>query len=304
VDGIGETASSWRQAIEHSYAAGTDDEFVVPTAIVGEQGAGRLEDGDGVLFFNFRADRARELTRALTAATFAEFERSRSPQIELVMMTRYDGALALPVAFAPVAHEGIFADVIQREGLQSMRIAETEKYAHVTYFFNGGVEEPWPGEQRRLVPSPRVATYDLQPEMSASAVTDHIVQAFDVGRERILIANFANADMVGHTGDLEATVRAVESLDLCFARIVRAADRSGWDLWITADHGNAEQMLDPANGQPHTAHTTNPVPLIARLRGFDGRLRDGGRLADVVPTILDHWQVSKPSAMTGQSLLC
>jgi 2,3-bisphosphoglycerate-independent phosphoglycerate mutase len=264
----------------------------------------RIEDGDAVFHMNFRPDRARELTRALTDPAFAEFDRPRVPKdLAYVCLTRYDESWPLPVAFPPEDIFDTLGDVYARAGWTQLRIAETEKYAHVTYFFSGGREAPLAGEERCLVPSPKVATYDLMPEMSAAGVTDELVRRLASDRPDLTVLNFANADMVGHTGVLEATVRAVEILDGCLARVEEAVRARGGVLAITADHGNAEQMWDEARAEPHTAHTTNPVPLVLLGDNLAGITLAEGILADVAPTVLDLVGMPQPGAMTGHSLL-
>jgi 2,3-bisphosphoglycerate-independent phosphoglycerate mutase len=294
------------EAIADSYAAGTTDEFV-PPAVIGDAGGplAVIEDGDAVLHFNFRPDRARELTRALTDPAFAAFARPRAPKnLAYVCLTRYDESLPLPVAFPPEDILDTLGDLYAASGLRQLRLAETEKYAHVTYFFSGGRVAELAGEERCLVPSPKVATYDLEPAMSAPAVTDEAIARLERGTLDLVVLNYANADMVGHTGKLEPTVRAVTILDGCLGRLEAAVARAGGVLAITADHGNAEQMWDEKRGEPHTAHTSNPVPFV--LVGAPAaslRLAEGGILADVAPTLLDLAGLESPAAMTGRSLL-
>ncbi|HEY5674006.1 MAG TPA: 2,3-bisphosphoglycerate-independent phosphoglycerate mutase [Malonomonas sp.] len=299
--GVGEAAESSAAAIEAAYAAGQTDEFVEPR-VVGPSGT--IDDGDGVIFFNFRADRARELTRALTEVQFNGFLRSKIPQlVDFVCLTEYDESFGLPVAFAPETYPDLLAEVVSRAGMKQLRIAETEKYAHVTFFFNGGVEHAWPGEDRVLIPSPQdVATYDLKPAMSAVEVTDEVVRRVESEEYQLIILNFANPDMVGHTGVLSAAIEAVETVDRCLRRVVDAVTAAGGSLLITADHGNCEQMTD-ANGGPHTAHTTNRVPLIFVDPQQPQRQLQAGILADLAPTILELLNVPPPAAMTGRSLL-
>ena len=303
--GEGVPAASADAAVAASYAQGTTDEFVVP-AVIGDAGGplARLTDGDAVMHMNFRPDRARELTRALTDPAFAEFARPRTPKdLAFVCLTRYDESLPLPVAFPPEDVLDTLGDLYSGAGLRQLRIAETEKYAHVTYFFSGGREAELPGEERCLVPSPKVATYDLEPAMSALPVTDEVVRRITTEPLDLVVLNYANADMVGHTGVLPATVRAIETLDGCLARLAEAVRARGGVLAVTADHGNAEQMRDPVTGQPHTAHTTNPVPLVVLAEGLNGRTLAEGLLADVAPTLLDLVGLPQPPAMTGRSLL-
>jgi 2,3-bisphosphoglycerate-independent phosphoglycerate mutase len=298
------TAASARAGLDAAYARGENDEFVKPTAIVAAGGApARMADGDVVVFMNFRADRTRELTRALTDPAFAGFARARAPKLaRFVCLTHYGDEFAqLPVAFAAQSVANGFGEYLANLGLAQLRIAETEKYAHVTYFFNGGVETAWPGEDRILVPSPKVATYDLKPEMSAFEVTDRLVAAIAGGKYDAIVCNYANGDMVGHTGDLEAATRAIEALDMCIGRVVAATKAAGGEVLITADHGNAEKMFDEASGQPHTAHTLNVVPFI--YVGRPARLAGGGALEDVAPTLLALMGLPQPPEMTGHSLV-
>ncbi|MEP7028691.1 MAG: 2,3-bisphosphoglycerate-independent phosphoglycerate mutase [Candidatus Eisenbacteria bacterium] len=295
-------AATAEEAIAAAYAAGVTDEFVEP-AVIGPPGGG-IADGDAVLHMNFRPDRARELTYALAEPGFTGFERPRVPKdLAYVCLTRYDEKLALPVAFPPEDIFDTLGDLYAAAGRSQLRIAETEKYAHVTYFFSGGREAPLAGEERCLVPSPRVSTYDLEPEMSASGVTDEVVRRLADDRPDLVVLNYANADMVGHTGVLAATVRAVETIDGCLARVEAAVRARDGILAITADHGNAEQMWDVARGEPHTAHTTNPVPFVLVGDALAGIELADGMLADVAPTLLDLVGVPQPGAMTGRSLL-
>ena len=291
--------------IEASYAANKTDEFVEPF-VVGDY-AGVAVGKDSAQHFNFRPDRARELTRALTQASFDGFERPEPPPFagRYGCMTTYDASLALPVAFVRETYPDIFPEVIAKAGLRQFRCAETEKYAHVTYFFNGGREEPFTGEDRKMVPSPKeVATYDLKPEMSARAVGEATAAAIDSGNYDFVLVNFANPDMVGHTGVLGAAVSAVEATDAEVGRIVRAALARGGVVFVTADHGNCELMKDPATGRPHTAHTTNPVPLLYVTGDAEKvTVASGGRICDVAPTMLEIMGIEKPAAMTGHSLL-
>jgi 2,3-bisphosphoglycerate-independent phosphoglycerate mutase len=263
---------------------------------------GPLQEGDSVIFFNYRSDRGRQLTRALALADFDGFERRPCPKIAMTTMTQYDPTFTFPVAFPPQSFTGTFGEVISGLGLTNLRVAETEKYAHVTYFFNCGIEKPYNGEDRLLVPSQKVATYDLAPEMSAKGICDTLVNDVTGRKHDVIICNFANADMVGHTGKLEAAVRAVEILDGCLARIVTAVRDAGGMLLITADHGNAEQMWDPIANEPHTAHTSNPVPVILVNGPKGARLREGGSLRDVSPTMLGILGLEKPKEMTGADL--
>ncbi|MBL0224630.1 MAG: 2,3-bisphosphoglycerate-independent phosphoglycerate mutase [Geobacteraceae bacterium] len=299
-------AATSREAIEQSYAAGVNDEFLLP-AVICENGApvGRVRDGDGFIFFNFRSDRAREITRALALERFEGFERSYWPKLAgYVCLTEYDATFGLPIAFASTEMTNILGSVLSDAGMKQLRIAETEKYAHVTFFFNGGVETPFPGEDRALIPSPKdVATYDQKPEMSAFPVTDKLLKLLDQAEYDVIILNFANCDMVGHTGIESAAVKAVEAVDTCAGRVVNRVQELGGVILITADHGNAEQMQDE-NGEPFTAHTTNPVWLVLVDDSRVGaRLREGGRLADIAPTMLKILGLPQPPEMTGESLL-
>ena len=293
-------AESAAEALEASYARGEDDEFVAPTRI-GEPAA--FANGDAVLFMNFRADRARQLTQALTSSDFAGFDRQQQPAVHLVTTTEYAGSLNCPVAFPPDTLEDSLGEVLADKGLTQLRIAETEKYAHVTFFFSGGREETFAGETRTLIPSPDVATYDLQPEMSAHEVTDALVDAIQAGSYDFIVVNFANGDMVGHTGQFDAAVAAVETLDACLGRIEAALLAADGEGLITADHGNCEQMRDHDNDQPHTQHTTELVPLIYLGNGPHQLDPEGGILADIAPTILSMMGLNIPAAMTGRSLL-
>lgn len=306
VDGSGLFASSSAEAISRSYDKGETDEFVVPTVIT-EHGkpVAAMNDGDGVIFFNFRSDRAREITRALAFEKFDDFKRKRVPKLSsYVCMAEYDETFGLPVAFPPEKLVNIFGDVISKAGLKQLRIAETEKYAHVTFFFNGGEEKKFEGEDRVLIPSPRdVPTYDKKPEMSAYLVTDEVIKKIESGAYDVIILNFANGDMVGHSGIMEAAVKAVEAVDSCIGRIVPAILKKGGALFITADHGNCEEMKDD-HGGPMTAHTTDPVPLIyVSDDARRAKLRERGGLSDIAPTMLELLQIQKPGEMTGESLI-
>lgn len=298
--GEGEHAGDAVSGVERSYAQGITDEFVVPF-IVGEND-GRITAGDGIVFFNFRPDRARQMTRALSESEFDGFQRPEGVlPVNFVCMTQYDATIAAPVAFPPQTYEDTLGEVLAKQGLQQLRIAETEKYAHVTFFFNGGVEAPNAGEERILIPSPKVATYDLQPEMSAREVTEALLAELDKDKFDVVILNFANPDMVGHTGVLEAAVKAMETVDECAGRIVAKVLALGGSVCITADHGNLEKMTDETTGQPHTAHTTNPVPFI--LVSNEEHKLHSGILADIAPTLLELLHIDKPAAMTGSSLM-
>ncbi|MBE3575056.1 MAG: 2,3-bisphosphoglycerate-independent phosphoglycerate mutase [Firmicutes bacterium] len=303
--GEGLTAPSALAALDAAYERGETDEFVVPTVIADAQGhpVATVKPDDAVIFFNFRYDRARELTWAFTQPDFSGFARPRDlSSLEFVCMTRYDEELHAKVAFPPQELKNTLGEVLGNRGLRQLRIAETEKYAHVTFFFNGGEEREFPGEERILVPSPKVATYDLQPEMSAYPVTDKLVEAIESGRFDVIIANYANCDMVGHTGVMPAAIKAVETVDTCVGRVVDAVLAAGGEILVTADHGNADQMLEPGSDKPHTAHTLNPVPAILIGHRQPVRLRDG-ILADIAPTLLEILGIPKPPEMTGSSLM-
>jgi 2,3-bisphosphoglycerate-independent phosphoglycerate mutase len=302
VDGIGEFEAADAQAgIQAAYGRGETDEFVSPTRLQAFQ---PIQDGDGIIFFNFRADRARELCHALVLPDFSGFKRARQPRIRLVTFTAYERELEpyVTVAYPPQNLANILGELVARQGWKQLRTAETEKYAHVTYFFNGGREVPYEGEDRILVPSPKVATYELQPEMSAHEVVRGLVKAIDGGAYRLLVCNLANPDMVGHTGDLSAAAMACAVVDDAIRQIAAATLAKGGALFITADHGNCECMRDE-KGNPHTAHTLNPVPAVLVAEGFEARqLRAGGVLADVAPTLLKLMGVAQPEEMDGASL--
>ena len=300
VNGKGNKGPDPVAVMQKSYDAGVTDEFIVPTVVT--EGAG-IKAGDSVIFFNFRPDRARELTRTLVDPDFAGFEREKGFfPLTYICMTQYDATMPnVEVAYRPESLANTLGEYLSRLGKTQLRIAETEKYAHVTFFFNGGVEAPYEGEDRVLIPSPKVATYDLQPEMSAYAVTDEAVRRIESGRYDVIILNYANCDMVGHTGVFEAAVKAVEAVDTCLGRLLAALEKAGGRAFLTADHGNADQMADE-NGAPFTAHTTNPVPFVAIGFG-DVKLRSGGRLADIAPTMLQAMGLPQPEEMTGRSLL-
>jgi 2,3-bisphosphoglycerate-independent phosphoglycerate mutase len=304
-DGVGPKQAGAVLGTEASIAAGKTDEFVEPF-VVGDY-AGIDATKDTGLHFNFRPDRARELTRALASAEFTAFSRAGGvPPLRVYAgMTTYDAKLGLPTAFPKESYVDIFPEVVARAGLTQFRCAETEKYAHVTYFFNGGREEPFPGEERQMIPSPKdVATYDEKPEMSAAAVAEAVVNAVQSDAFDFVLVNFANPDMVGHTGVLGAAVTAVEVVDAGLGRIADAVRAKGGAMLVTADHGNCELMIDPASGQPHTAHTLNPVPfLLVDERRERASIRPGGRICDVAPTMLEMLGIPKPAAMTGASLL-
>jgi len=301
VHGVGAPAQDAVTAIQQAYDAGETDEFVKPRVVTGTP---RLKTGDGVFCVNFRADRMRQLVRALAVEGFDGFDVTDRPRVSLVTMTQYDETFPFPVAFGPMVLAKIVAEVLADRGKTMFRTAETEKYAHVTYFFNGGLETPYKGEERLLVPSQRnVATYDQCPEMSAPGVTDVLCAAIEKGAHDFILCNYANGDMVGHSGVLAAAVKAVETVDTCLGRVLATADKAGATLLVTADHGNCELMIDPMTGGPHTAHTTNPVPLVL-VGGDDARgpLREGGSLRDVGPTILNLLGVEVPKEMTGRDL--
>jgi 2,3-bisphosphoglycerate-independent phosphoglycerate mutase len=291
------------EAIRESYQEGITDEFMHPVVLSDEnqQPVATIKDKDSVVFFNFRADRARQITRALTEADFNGFDVSDRPEVLFTCMTQYNYAFNLPVAFGPESHEEILADVFAEAGIRNLRIAETEKYAHVTFFFNGGEEKEFPGEKRILIPSPKVATYDLQPEMSAYELTEALLKEISSDEFDTFIINYANADMVGHTGFLDAAIKAVETLDTCVGRVVDAICAKGGTVIITADHGNVEQMIDSQTGQPFTAHTTNLVPFIL-IDNYRGKLHEGGSLQDVAPTMLAILGIAQPPQMTGKDL--
>ena len=299
VYGEGEQADCPLCAMQNSYDKEVTDEFVVPTVI---KGAEPISEGDSVIFYNFRPDRAREITRTLVDPDFTGFERKKGFfPLTYVCMTQYDATMPnVDVAYKPESLVNTFGEYISNKGLTQLRIAETEKYAHVTFFFNGGVEKQYPGEDRILVKSPAVATYDLQPEMSAYEVTDKMVEAVKSGKYDALILNYANCDMVGHTGVFEAAVKAVEAVDTCVGRVVEAVKEMGGCVLLTADHGNADRMVD-TDGSPFTAHTTNPVPFC--VINHPCQLREGGRLADIAPTMLKILDLPQPAEMTGESII-
>ena len=304
--GEGATAPDALAAIDASYERGEHDEFVVPTVV---DGGAPIQDGDAVVFFNFRADRARQITAALASQKVESFEgeleRRRVPKLAaFVCFTEYDSTFELEAAFPPQSHARILGELVADAGLKQLRIAETEKYAHVTFFFNCGAEEPFAGEERVLIPSPRdVPTYDHKPEMSAQPVTETLLGHLRDGDYRFVLVNFANPDMVGHTGVLPAAIKAVETIDSCLARVTDGVLALGGSVLITADHGNCEQMIDPETGGPHTAHTTNPVPIWWVTRDAGGRTLRNGGLADVAPTVLELLGIDAPAEMTGHSLL-
>ncbi len=297
---------SAHENLQQSYKKGTTDEFLEPIRLTSSY----LKEDDGLIMFNFRPDRARQLIRALTTNTFQGFERSHQPQLKVVTFTQYEAELPVSVAFPPESLEHLLGQIVAENGLRQYRTAETEKYPHVTYFLNGGIEKPLVGEDRHLVPSPRVATYDLSPAMSADLLTDSCIKAIEKGVYALVVINFANPDMVGHTGVMEAAQAAINKVDCCIGRLLEATGKQSGTLLITADHGNAELMKGP-DGQPWTAHTTNPVPVILvegetrKLSGYGNaiQLRTGGGLADIAPTILHLLNLPKPDAMTGSTLI-
>ena len=302
INGIGVQVPDPITAIQRAYEAGVTDEFVKPFVIAG---APLIKEGDGIFCFNYRADRMRQIVRALALPGFDGFDVKGRPKVTLVTMTRYEESLPFPAAFEPMVLSRIVAEVVSNHGMTMFRTAETEKYAHVTYFFNGGYEPPYKGEERLLVPSQKVATYDLMPEMSAPGVTDVLCKAIADRQHDFILCNYANGDMVGHSGVLAAAVKAVETVDICLARVLATAETAGATVLVTADHGNCELMIDPATGGPHTAHTTNPVPfVIVGGRDIAGtkHLRDGGSLRDVGPTILNLLGIEPPKEMTGRDL--
>lgn len=296
-------APSAVEGLAMAYGRGEGDEFVRPTRIVPAGAAPvAVEDGDAVIFMNYRSDRARQITRAFIEPEFEGFERRRVPRLgAFVTLTEYHKDFRVRVAFPPERLPNVLGEYLARHGLRQLRIAETEKYAHVTFFFNGGVERPFEGEDRILVPSPLVATYDQQPEMSAPEVTERLVEAIRSGRYDAIVCNYANPDMVGHTGNFEAAVRAIEAVDRCLGRVWEAIRGAGGEMLVTADHGNAEKMRGDGTGQPHTAHTTNRVPLV--YVGRPATLASSGALCDVAPTLLDVMGLEPPPEMTGRSLL-
>lgn len=302
-EGVGQSVLEVLQA---SYDAGVTDEFVIPTRI----SPGAVESGDGVIFFNFRPDRARQLTQAFVDPDFQEFERQRIEPLSFVTFTQYDPSFPVLVAFEPQDLNNILGEVVSKHGLRQLRTAETEKYAHVTYFFNGGIEDPFEGEDRELIPSPMVATYDRAPAMSAKKVTDGVITAIEKGIYSLVVVNYANPDMVGHTGNVEATVTAIETVDTCLGQLLESISKAGGTAIIIADHGNAERMRDE-DGNPWTAHTTNPVPFILvegegrKIPGYGTEvlLRSDGTLADIAPTILQILSITQPAEMTGRSMI-
>jgi 2,3-bisphosphoglycerate-independent phosphoglycerate mutase len=302
VHGVGTPVEHPVLAVQAAYQRGETDEFIRP--LVHHRGGvpvASMRDGDGVLFFNYRSDRMRQIVAALAVDDFGDFDLGHRPALSCVTMTQYDQTFALPQAFPPFSLARILAEELADHGRSQFRTAETEKYPHVTYFFNGGYEPPYPGEERCLIPSQRVATYDLAPEMSAHGITDALCRTVESGAHDFILCNYANADMVGHTGVLPAVLKAVETVDECLARVLASAERAGASVLVTADHGNCEMMVDPATGGVHTAHTTNPVPFVA-VRAGTGALRPGGALRDVAPTVLQLLGITPPAEMTGRDL--
>jgi 2,3-bisphosphoglycerate-independent phosphoglycerate mutase len=303
VHGAGKPVDHPVLAIQAAYQRGETDEFIRPL-IHHRNGApvATMRDGDGVLFFNYRSDRMRQIVGALAVEDFAEFDLGQRPELICTTMTQYDQTFSVPQAFPPFSLARILAEVLADQGRTQFRTAETEKYPHVTYFFNGGYEPPYPGEERCLIPSQKVATYDLAPEMSALGITEALCRCMETGRHDFILCNYANADMVGHTGVLPAVIRAVETVDGCLERVLRSAERAGCSVLVTADHGNCEMMIDPTTGGVHTAHTTNRVPFVAVGTHADA-LRGGGSLRDVAPTVLKLLGLESPPEMTGRALM-
>ena len=302
--GEGEKASSAVEAIENSYHDEKTDEFVIP-CVIEEDGhpTATIKNGDSVVFFNFRPDRARELTRAINDKEFAGFKRE-TLNLTFVTMTQYDKTLeGVNIAFKPQTLVNTLGEYVSSKGLKQLRIAETEKYAHVTFFFNGGVEKENPGEERKVIPSPKVATYDLKPEMSAYEVTDELLNRLDQDKYDMIILNFANPDMVGHTGVVQAAVKAIEAVDECLGKIVDKVLEKDGTVFVTADHGNAETEIDFSTGNPFTAHTTNPVPFVWVSNNINGRTLKSGKLADIAPTMLNVMNLEVPKEMTGECLI-
>jgi 2,3-bisphosphoglycerate-independent phosphoglycerate mutase len=308
VNGAGNRHRTAEEALQKSYQEHITDEFVIPAVIVDAENkpVGTIKEGDSVIFYNFRSDRARQLVRALYEDAFKEFKRSdKIKKLYIACLTEYDVRFRLPVAFPPNIPRNGLGEILSRNGIRQFKTAETEKYAHVTFFFNGGIEDPYAGEDRILVPSPKIATYDLKPEMSAREVTAEVLKAIASGNYPVIIVNFANPDMVGHTGVFNAAVAAVEVVDESVGKIIEAARKDERNILITADHGNIEDMIDE-KGEPITAHTTNPVPFYwipAPTHSVGTRLREGGRLADIAPTILKLLNIEQPPEMTGESLI-
>ena len=302
VQGVGPSTADPLAFIQGNYDRGVTDEFMEPAVVLGADGAAvaPMRDGDALIMWNFRSDRMRQIVRAMAIEGFSGFETGTRPKIHVACMTQYDQTFGLPTAFEPFSMAKIMAEVLQEHGMTTLRTAETEKYPHVTYFFNGGNETPYTGEERILVPSQKVATYDLMPEMSAAGITEVLCKAIEEKRHPFTLCNYANGDMVGHSGNLAATIRACECVDEQLTRVVASAEKVGARLLVTADHGNCEMMIDPATGGPHTAHTTNPVPLVYIDDDTPSALRSGGALCDVGPTVLGMLGVPLPAEMTGR----
>ena len=298
--GIGLSEKDPVQAMQNAYNRKETDEFIKPIII---KGSPLISDNDSLIFFNFRGDRAREITRCFTDDKFDGFERKCHPKVHFVCLTQYDITIKASIAYSPQELKNILSEVFSKKGLKQLRIAETEKYAHVTFFFNGGVEKPYPNEDRILIPSPKVATYDLKPEMSAYEVTDRVLKEIESGKYDVVIMNYANCDMVGHSGILKAAIAAVEAVNISVGRVEELVKKLGGITMITADHGNAEQMYDTTTHGPHTAHTCNKVPFILISDKKDLKLRNDGILADIAPTILELLGIEKPKEMTGRSLI-
>ena len=303
VNRVGEHAATAIDCVEKSYLNGINDEFLLPT-IIDTSGMDQMNDGDGFLFFNYRPDRAREITKVLTDKTFKEFDTSKCPTLNYVCMTQYDETFPLPVVYAPESLTHTFGEIIADKGMNQLRIAETEKYAHVTFFFNGGIEVALKNEDRVLVNSPKVATYDLQPEMSARELTDKLLHEISKDKYDVIILNYANPDMVGHTGILSAAVEAIKVVDKCVKEVVDAILEKEGAIFLTADHGNADLMVNPESGEPWTAHSTNPVPFVLIANNAkEYTMAEHGKLADIAPTMLKYMNMDVPSAMTGDILI-
>ena len=304
--GIGEEADDLVKYVEDSYKNEVTDEFMLPVhKMVDGKPLTTIDDNDSVIFYNFRPDRARQMTRTFVDEDFSGFERKKIVHVDYTCMTQYDKTIEnVKIAYPPRTYKKILSEVLAENNVKQLRIAETEKYAHVTFFFNGGVEEPFDGEDRILVPSPKVATYDLKPEMSANEVKEKVVEAINSEEYGVIILNFANPDMVGHTGIIDAEIKAIETVDKCMGDVMHATLKHNYDLLITADHGNAEELIDYESNEPFTAHTINPVPLIyVGNNTKDKKLKDGGKLSDLAPTMLDILGIEQPEEMTGHSLI-
>ncbi len=303
VDGTGPAVTDPLAYVTGNYERDVTDEFQLPVVITRDgQPVAPMRDGDQLVCFNYRSDRMRQIVRALTQPGFTGFDTGTRPKVGVTTMTQYDQTFGLPLAFPPFSMARIVAEVVSDAGMTMFRTSETEKYPHVTYFFNGGEERPFKGEERELVASPKVATYDLMPEMSAAPLTDVLTRAIEGRQHDFILCNYPNGDMVGHSGSLPATIKACETVDACLARVIASAEKAGARLLVTADHGNCEMMIDPATGGPHTAHTTNPVPFVVVDPAGDRPLRGGGALCDVGPTVLELLGLDQPSEMTGTSL--